>query len=130
MPTIPASHRDLLQSAPVVILATKGADGYPQVSALWFIAETDGTVRMSINTARQKAKNLERDPEATIFFIDPGNPHHTMEIRGRAVIEPDPGYLLADRVGAKYGANLRDMDGPGQTRIAVTFVPVKINTFG
>ena len=131
MTAIPASHRDLLETAPVGIVATVGPDGVPQVTASWFLAEEDGTVRMSLNTARQKVKNLMRRPESTLFFMDPANPYRTLEIRARAEIEPDPDYVFADRVGAKYGgADPRTMDQPGETRVAVTFVPVKVNTFG
>lgn len=127
--TIPDSHRDLLEKSQVAILTTKGPDGYPQTTALWFLVE-DGSVKLSINRSRQKAKNLERDPEATVFFIDPATPYRTLEIRARAKIEPDPEYVLADKVGEKYGADLRNMDKPGETRIAVTIEPVRVNTYG
>ena len=128
---IPASHHDLLDTNQVAILATAGPDGVPQVTASWFLAEEDGTVRMSLNTARQKVKNLMRRPESTLFFMDPANPYRTLEIRARAEIEPDPDYVFADQVGAKYGgADVRSMDQPGETRVAITFVPVKVNTFG
>jgi PPOX class probable F420-dependent enzyme len=131
MTAIPASHRDLLDNNQAAILATTGPDGTVQVTASWFLAEEDGTVRMSLNTARQKVKNLMRRPEGTLFFMDPANPYRTLEIRTRAEIEPDPDYVLADRVGAKYGgADVRTMDQPGETRVAITFVPVKVNTFG
>ncbi|TME61171.1 MAG: PPOX class F420-dependent oxidoreductase, partial [Chloroflexi bacterium] len=36
MTTFPESHRDLLK-ADVAMLATIGQDGYPQVTALWFL---------------------------------------------------------------------------------------------
>jgi PPOX class probable F420-dependent enzyme len=131
MAAIPETHRDLLDTAPVGIVATVGPDGMPQVTANWFLAEEDGTVRMSLNTSRQKVKNLMRRPESTLFFMDPVNPYRTLEIRGRAEIEPDPDYLFADRIGAKYGGDdLRTRDQPGETRVVVTFVPVKVNTFG
>jgi PPOX class probable F420-dependent enzyme len=131
LPAMPASHRDLLDTNQVAILATTGPDGAPQVTASWFLAEGDRTVRMSLNTARQKVKNLMRRPQSTLFFLDPANPYRTLEIRARAEIEPDPDYVLADRVGAKYGgADARTMDQPGETRVVVTFVPVKVSTFG
>jgi PPOX class probable F420-dependent enzyme len=126
---IPASHRDLLERCPIVTLATLGPDGFPQVSALWFLVD-DGVIVASLNTSRQKVKNLERDPRATLFFIDPDNPYRTLEIRARAEITPDPDYAFADRVGAKYGANLRENDRPGETRVVIRFIPVKTNTFG
>ena len=131
MTTIPESHFDLLTSNQVMILATKGADGFPQVTALWFLADEQGNIRASLNETRQKAKNLQREPEATIFFVDPANPYRTLEIRARADVQPDPDYAFADQVGAKYGgANLREMDQPGQTRVVVSFAPVKVNTYG
>ena len=131
LPAIPESHRDLFDSNQIAIVATVGPDGVPQVTASWFLVEEDGTVRMSLNTARQKVKNLMRRPEGTLFFLDPANPYRTLEIRARAEIEPDPDYVLADKVGAKYGgADVRTMDQPGEMRVAITFVPVKVNTFG
>lgn len=126
---VPLSHRDLLDKSQVAILTKKGPDGLPQTTALWFLVD-DGTVKLSINTSRQKAKNLEREPEATVFFMDPETPYRTLEIRARARVEPDPDYILADRVAAKYGADLRERDRPGDTRIAVTMEPVKVNTYG
>jgi PPOX class probable F420-dependent enzyme len=131
LPAIPESHRDLLETNQVAIVATIGPNGAPQVTASWFLADEDGTVRMSLNTARQKVKNLMRRPESTLFFLDPAHPYRTLEIRARAEIEPDPDYVLADKVGAKYGgADVRTMDQPGESRVAITFVPVKVNTFG
>jgi PPOX class probable F420-dependent enzyme len=128
-PTIPDSHLDLLESNPAVILTTKGPDGFPQTTALWFVVD-DGEIKLWINTARQKAKNLERDNACTLFFLDRENPYRTLEIRARARLQPDPDYVLADVVGAKYDADLRNMDQPGQTRVAVTIEPVKVNTYG
>jgi PPOX class probable F420-dependent enzyme len=129
MSQIPASHRDLLDGQ-VAILATNGADGRPQVSALWFLYDDEGRLRLSLNTVRQKTKNLTADPEATLFFIDPANPYRTLEIRGTVEIEPDSDYAFADQLGAKYDSDLRKMDGPGQSRVAVTLRPVKVNTYG
>jgi PPOX class probable F420-dependent enzyme len=131
MTAIPESHRDLLDNNQVGIVATVGPDGVPQVTASWFLAGEDGTVRMSLSTARQKVKNLMRRPESTLFFLDLANPYRTLEIRSRAEIEPDPDYAFADRLATKYGgADLRTMDQPGETRVVVTFVPIKVNTFG
>ena len=129
--TIPASHRDLLDTNQVVVLATNGTDGFPQVTATWFLAEEDGTVKLSLNTARQKTKNLLRDPRATLFFFDPANPYRTLEIRARAEVTPDPDYAFADRFAGRYGgADLRQNDRPGESRVVVSFIPVKVNTFG
>jgi len=129
MATVPASHRDLLQTD-VAVLATIGSDGYPQVTALWFLADDAGVVRLSLNTSRQKVKNLQRHSECTLFLLDPANPYRTLEIRARAEIQPDPDYVFADQLGAKYRADLRHNDKPGESRVVVTLHPVKYNTWG
>lgn len=129
MPTIPESHQDLLKTD-VAMLATVGQDGYPQVTALWFVFD-DGTIKLSLNTTRQKTKNLQAHPECTLFILDPANPYRTLEIRAHAEIAPDDDYAFATQIGAKYGgADLRANDRPGETRVVVTLQPVKVNTWG
>lgn len=126
MATVPDSHRDLLD-APVATLATVGADGRPQLSAVWFLADGD-SVRVSLNTSRQKTKNLTKNGAATLFILDTANPARYLEFRGDAVVTPDDDYEFADKVGAKYGGvDLRNMDQPGQSRVVVTIEPVRIN---
>src|ERR1700677_1104742 len=104
MPAIPDSHRDLLD-ARVGTLATVGPDGRPQLSEVWFLAD-DGTVRISLSTSRQKSKNLRRNPVCTLLVLDLDNPQRYLEVRADARIEADDDYAFADRVGAKYGADL------------------------
>ena len=65
MPEIPASHRDLLDGE-FATLATIGPDGRPQLSEVWFLAEGD-TVTLSLNTTRQKVRNLRVNPAANVF---------------------------------------------------------------
>ena len=126
MPTVPDSHRDLLD-APVATLATVGADGRPQLSAVWFLADGD-SVRVSLNTSRQKTKNLSNNRAATLFILDTANPARYIEFRGDVTVTPDDDYAFADQVGAKYGGiDLRTIDQPGESRVVVTIDPVRIN---
>ena len=128
MPEIPASHRDLLD-AQVATLGTVGPDGRPQLSEIWFLADGD-TVGLSLSTARQKTKNLQANPAATLLILDLANPYRYLEIRGDAEITPDDDYEFADRVGAKYQADLRDRDQPGDARVVVTIRPARVRTWG
>jgi PPOX class probable F420-dependent enzyme len=128
-PEIPASHKDLL-SGQVGVIGTIGASGRPQLTATWFLAEGD-TVKISLNTARQKVKNLQANPKVSFMIIDPANPYKYLELRGDAEITPDDDYVFADKLGAKYGgANLRERDKPGDTRVIVTINPARIVTWG
>ena len=125
-PSVPPTHLDLLD-APVAALATIGPDGRPQVSAVWFLAEDD-VIKVSLNVARQKVKNLAANPAATVFIHDTANPARYVEIRGDATAEPDDDYAFAEHVVAKYGSpDMRAIDGPGGRRVAITVNPVRIN---
>jgi PPOX class probable F420-dependent enzyme len=129
MIAFPESHQDLL-NASVGMLATIGHDGYPQVTALWFLFDDDGTIKLSLNTTRQKVKNLQTHPECSFFILDTANPYRTLEVRARAEITPDPNYVFAKKLGAKYGgAELSTNDRPGETRVVVSLQPIKVNTW-
>ena len=125
MSLIPESHRDLLE-ARVATFATVGIDGYPQLSEVWFLAEDD-VIRLSLNSDRQKTKNIVRHPACTLFILDLANTYRYLELRADALVEPDNDYRFADMVGAKYGSDLRVHDQPGQSRVVVTLHPHKVN---
>ena len=128
MTTIPDSHRDLL-SAPIAVLGTIGASGRPQLSGVWFLSEDDA-IKFSLNTARQKVKNLQANPKASVLIFDKESPYRYLEVRGDAEITPDPDYEFADKVGAKYGADLRTRDNPGDTRVVITIRPARVVAWG
>jgi PPOX class probable F420-dependent enzyme len=125
MGIIPDSHRDLLE-ARVATFATVGTDGYPQLSEVWFLAEDD-VIRLSLNSDRQKTKNIVRHPACTLFILDLANTYRYLELRADALVEPDDDYRFADKVGAKYDSDLRVHDQPGQSRVVVTLNPHKVN---
>jgi PPOX class probable F420-dependent enzyme len=127
MTSIPQSHYDLLGEQ-VLTLATIGSSGRPQLSNVWFLAEGD-TIKMSLNTTRQKVKNLQANPACSVIIT--GNPpYRYLEVRGDAEITPDDNYEFADKLGAKYNADLRTRDQPGETRVVVTIRPAHVVVWG
>ena len=128
MPAIPASHRDLLDGQ-FATLGTVGPDGRPQLTEVWFLVEGD-TVALSLNTSRQKTRNLMANSAASLFLLDLANPYRYVELRGDAEVTADDDYSFADKLGAKYHADLRDRDQPGDTRVKVTIRPVRVHTWG
>jgi PPOX class probable F420-dependent enzyme len=125
MTTIPDSHRDLL-SGQVAVLGTIGASGRPQMSGVWFLAEGD-TVMFSLNTTRQKVKNLQANPKCSVLIFDEKSPYRYVELRGDAELTPDPDYEFANKIGAKYGgADLKERDNPGESRVVVTVRPASV----
>jgi len=129
MTDFPDSHRDLLD-AEVATLGTIDPSGFPQLSEVWFLFD-EREVKISLNTARLKTMNMQARPQCSLFILDLANPYRYLEVRGRARIEPDEDYAFAAKVGAKYGGtDLRQMDKPGESRLAVTLRPVKVNVWG
>ena len=128
MPAIPASHRDLLDGQ-FATLGTVGPDGRPQLTEVWFLTEGD-TVALSLNTSRQKTKNLRANPAASLFLLDLANPYRYVELRGDAEISADDDYSFADQLGSKYHADLRDRDQPGDSRVKITIRPVRVHAWG
>jgi PPOX class probable F420-dependent enzyme len=122
---IPESHADLLE-VEVATLATVGHDGYPQVTAIWFLYD-EGKIKLSLNTSRQKVRNLRKEPACTLFIMDPDSDYRYLEVRADAHIEPDPDYVFADKLGKKYDADLRVHDKPGQSRVVITLEPHRVN---
>ena len=124
MTQFPDSHRDLLD-AEVAFLATLGRNLIPQQTAVWFLYE-DGEIKLSLNSSRRKTQNLTERPQCSLLVPDPALPPRYLVVRGMAEIEPDDDYAFARRVGAKYGADLSEHDGPGERRVTVTIAPTGV----
>ncbi len=95
----------LLGSDAVAHVWTSNADGTPQVSVVWVLAQGDEIV-FGTDAASQKAKNLRRDNRVVLSIEDTernarGFQRHLL-IRGRAHIEPGPDPALMDRLAMKY----------------------------
>ncbi len=124
MTTFPDSHRDLLD-AQVATLATIGKDGLPQLTEVWFLHD-EGELKTSLNSSRLKTRNLRQRPECGLMILDLENPYRYLSVRGRATVTPDDDYAFAGKLGAKYSANVRDHDQPGESRVVVTIVPSNV----
>jgi len=124
MTTFPDSHSDLLD-AQVASLATIGGDGFPQLTEVWFLHD-DGELKLSLNTARLKTRNLIKRPKCSVMLLDLQNPYRYLVVRGNARVEPDDDYAFANKLGAKYSADLKVHDQPGEKRVVVTIEPTNV----
>lgn len=125
MPTIPDSHRDLIEAPGIASLSTVGADGMPQVTALWYLADGD-TVKTSLMTSRQKYKNIVAHSKATLFIIDPANPFRTLEVRAEASVDDDPDLALFERIVRHYGQDPDNFPAPRDNRVVLTLRPTHV----
>jgi len=125
MTDFPDTHRDLLDGQ-FASLATIGRNGFPQVTELWFLHD-EGELKLSLNSTRLKTRNLRRDPKVSLMLLDLEVPYRYLEVRGNARVEPDDDYEFAGKLGAKYGgADVKEHDQPGESRVVVTIEPVNV----
>ena len=73
------------------------------------------------------AEAVERKRSQLVVGLDPRLDLLPLELRGDAEITPDDDYSFADQLGAKYQADLRSRDHPGESRVKVTIHPTRIN---
>jgi PPOX class probable F420-dependent enzyme len=126
MPEFPESHRDLLESR-YGALATVAPSGHPQVTAVSFLFDEDGALKLSLNETRKKVRNLQRDGRCTLFILDLENPLRYLEVRADAELLPDEGKAFAARAGAKYDTDFTVHDRLGEERFIVTLRPTTVN---
>ncbi|HEU0024441.1 MAG TPA: TIGR03618 family F420-dependent PPOX class oxidoreductase [Thermoleophilaceae bacterium] len=129
-----AEIRAFLDEQMVMQCATVGPHGLPHLVPLWFVA--DGRELIGWTYAKsQKARNLDRDPRATIGIED-GVQYH--ELRGVMIecdvaLERNPdavesyGLSLFARYAGDLGHEVREMVAQqAQKRVGLRFVPSRV----
>jgi general stress protein 26 len=94
-----------LEDARTMIAATNGHDGFPHLMPLWFVVRESGLWGWTYARS-QKARNLERDPRATVQVED-GTRYEELRgvmLRCEVRLHRDPGVLegLAMELLARY----------------------------
>ena len=119
---IPSAFHDLLSSTAVAFVGTIGKRGEPQVTPLWF--HWDGErVRISLVEGRQKLRNLRRDPRISLTIVDPAQPTHYLELRGRIDdLAVDPDLTLEKTIARKYTGDWTDVEPPNTPRYATSII--------
>ncbi|HVC26206.1 MAG TPA: PPOX class F420-dependent oxidoreductase [Acidimicrobiales bacterium] len=100
---IDPSVKDLARGKNFAALTTLFGDGQPQTQIMWVDAD-DEHVLINTEVHRQKFRNVERDPRATVTIFDATNPYHYAEVRGRVVetVRGDAARAHIDALSAKY----------------------------
>lgn len=76
--------RELASGKNFAVLTTLLPDGTPQSHVMWVDAD-DSHLYINTEIHRQKFKNVERDPRATVTIVDADNPYSFVEVRGTVV---------------------------------------------
>jgi PPOX class probable F420-dependent enzyme len=100
-PTIPDSHRDLLERPICGVFTTIGPDGWPQSSLVW--VDHDGAcARVNTTLQRQKGRNLLADDRVSLLVVDPDNTARFVQVRGDAELLTDGAVEHVDALARKY----------------------------
>jgi PPOX class probable F420-dependent enzyme len=129
--------RAFLDEKMVMQCATNGPRGIPHMVALWFVGDAT-ELRGWTYAKSQKARNLERDPRATLGLEDGVQYQELrgvmfecdvrMERDSRAVEQF--GLELFERYAGELNDDIRSMVATqAQKRVALTFVPTRTVTW-
>ena len=126
-----------LDAQRTVTCATIGPGGRPHLTGLWY-RPVDGRLDCWTYAASQKARNLERDPRATLM-TETGASYQelrgvTMECDAELVRDPDQvldiGAALAVRHGATDTPELRAALAPqAAKRVGIRFTPTRVSSW-
>lgn len=131
---------ELLDAERIAVVSTNGPRGWPHSMPLWFVPR-EGQVWIWTYAKSQKARNLERDPRATVL-VEAG--HEYGELRG-AMIEAEARLHrdfetvvgFAEELTVRYAEGISAVEGDAKTaleaqapkRVAIQFVPTRVATW-
>lgn len=100
--------------------------GDPNATPVWFLWR-DGKILVSTHAGRQKHVNALRAKRGSFSVIDPKNPSHYVELRGRLTVSDDPDYATRDEVVRKHGhPDGSAFDPPAAHRVVIALEPDRV----
>jgi PPOX class probable F420-dependent enzyme len=124
---IPERARPLLEGRPIAFMTTMRPDGRMSTNPVAIVYD-GSTLRISTITGRRKYRNLIADDRITVCVVQPGNLNRYVEIRGRAIVEPDAHRAFVDAMAKQYmDVDVYPFDRPGDERVVITVVPESVS---
>jgi PPOX class probable F420-dependent enzyme len=120
--------KGLLDERPFAVLATLNPDGTPQTSVIWVARDGDVLI-FTTHDQRRKARNLLRDPRASVTVFAADDPYRTADIRGRVELVDDPDRRLSVELTRRYLGQDPPPDPPGSHRLIGRLTPEHVTGF-
>jgi PPOX class probable F420-dependent enzyme len=126
--------RGFLAEKMVMQCATNGPHGLPHMVALWFVADGPAELRGWTYAKSQKARNLERDPRATLGLEDGVRYDQLRGVMFECDVELERDPSQVERFGLelfeRYAGELTDeiramVSKQAQKRVGLTFRPTR-----
>ncbi|WP_028922668.1 PPOX class F420-dependent oxidoreductase [Pseudonocardia acaciae] len=122
---LPERAKELLDGTELVVLTTLNADGSPHSTPIWALRDGDD-VLMSTVARRVKARNLERDPRASVVVIDPENPVRYFSINGSVAVSLDEDRRVLDQLSIKYMGKPYPPEDAANVRVVLRLTPSRV----
>ena len=122
---LPDAAKALLDAPTYVVLTTINPNGSPQSTVMWIKLDGDEVV-FSTLLGRKKARNLERDPRASVCVYDPANPYVFFTVEGSVTMDPAGGRELINELSHKYGGKDYPQEPADKVRLVCRLTPTKI----
>jgi PPOX class probable F420-dependent enzyme len=120
--------KGLLDGRAFAVLATLNPDGTPQTSVIW--AARDGDVLIfTTHDRRRKARNLRRDPRASVTVFAADDPYRSVDIRGTVELVDDPERRLSIELTRRYLGEDPPPDPPGSHRLIGRLTPERVTAY-
>ncbi len=122
--------RAWLSGPNIARLGTINEDGTPRVTALWYLAEADGSISLNTYEDNVHVRNLRRDPRAALLVDSSEQPYRSVHLNGTVQVSDDAAdaeeigrlyerYLGGTEAATAYGRQLV----AGGRRISIRFTP-------
>lgn len=118
----------LLDGRCFAVLATLDPDGTPQTSVIWVAREHEQVI-FSTHDKRRKARNLRRDPRASVTLFAADRPYETADIQGLVELVVDPTARLSVELTQRFLGQDPPPDPPGTTRLIARLTPRRVTGF-
>jgi len=122
--------RAWLSGPNIARLGTINNDGSPRVTALWYLAEADGSITLNTYEDNVHVRNLRRDPGAALLVDSSEQPYRSVHLSGAAQVADEAAD--AEEIGRLYERYLGGTDAAtgygrqlvaGGKRISIRFTP-------
>ena len=124
--------RELLEEERIAVVSSHGPRGWPHSMPLWFVPR-EGVVWIWTYAKSQKARNLERDPRATVL-VEAGRSYEELRgvmVESEAVIHRDfeTVFGFAEELTVRYAEGISAIEGDAKAaleaqapkRVAISF---------
>jgi PPOX class probable F420-dependent enzyme len=133
-------QRELIEGERIVVVASHGPRGWPHVMPLWYVPR-NGEIWVWTYAKSQKAKNLERDPRATVM-IETGSEYEELrgvqiEAEAELIRDVDRVVEFAKELTIRYSEGIESVEGDAAAglqaqapkRVAIHFHPKRVATW-